>query len=245
MDLDEHLMSGNGHAQCAMASTNEGNLFESEGISPGVLFTHPDILPTSGDGDEDALGSTPCPEHTGDGNGRLHAAEATNSAADENRPGHIHVPNTDRTSRLTYTELGSQSGHDNPDTSAAPGESGRNPNGANNAGTNRPGHSGEHAEADATAPNGDTSGAADANPREHTAALDTGVGLGDIRDPNQRNGHSIGGSDTNGAAVANTGNQNGAPDAGSNYSAPDAGVDHGTITRAGDGNASGHGKSRR
>ena len=213
VDLHEHRMGGNDHAQSAAASTKMGNPFESEGISPTVPFTHPDVSSTIGDGGEDALGSIPWPEHAEEGNGRLDAAEGMNHTADENRTGHIHAPNTNHTSQLTHAERGGQSGHDSPDTYVASSESGRKPDVANNAGTNRPGHRGEHTEADANDPNGDTTGAADANPRAHTAAAETGVGLGGGSDLNRSNGHPSGGSGTSGMATTNTDNQNGATDA--------------------------------
>ena len=210
VDLDEHWMGGTDHAQSAAPSADVGNPFESEGISPTVPFTHPDVSSTIGEGGEDALGSTPWPDHTEEGNGRLNAAEDTNYTADENRPGHVHAPNTEHTSRLTHTERGGQPGHDSPDPYAGSSESSRNPTDANKAGTDRPGHRGEHIEADANDPNADTSDATDANSRAHANADEDGDGAGDSSDLNRRNGHPSGVSGTDGIVTTNTDNQHGA-----------------------------------
>ena len=228
-------MGGADHAQSAAPSADVGNPFESAGISPTAPFTHPDMSSTMGEGGEDALGSTPWPDHTEEGNGRLNAAEDTNYTADENKPGHVHAPNTEHTFRLTHTERGGQPGHDSPDPYADFSESSRNPADANNAGTDRPGHRGEHIEVDPNDPNADTFHAADANSRAHADADEDGNGLGDSSDLNRRNGHPSDVSGTDGIVTNNKDNKNCATDAQSNDRASDAGGDHSTTTRADDG----------
>ena len=112
VEPDEHWMGGTVHAQSAATSVGVDNSIESEGISPTVPFTHPDVSSTMGEGGEDALGSTPWPDHTEEGNGRLNATEDTNYTADENRTGHVRVQTW-----LT-AQIGSptQNAEANPDT---------------------------------------------------------------------------------------------------------------------------------
>ena len=55
VEPDEHWMGGTVHAQSAATSVDVDNPFESDGISPTVPFTHPDVSSTMGEGGGDAL----------------------------------------------------------------------------------------------------------------------------------------------------------------------------------------------